>query len=807
MNIEKIIDRELGEYIGVDIPKYIVKPYLNRLKDVLGDEYEEYIFNQKKRDSNHHHITVINPIHYKQLQENLGVESFEESLEEVFDGEYTDIQLKGIGSTTNGVDITYFIVVDSEQLQEIRIKYQLPLQDFHITLGFKDNDVFGVKKNKVKYLLEQTSSGASGSFETPMGSGMARRNLHPFFDIGSEELQTKKKKKHLNKKKKPMKKITVSEIENIILKTLIQEEVYSEKPIEPKGREISSKNAKSQITSKSAKKVSDITAKSGKESKSDVSVRNKKVSASLKNNLKNAQVADVNKDKKVNDDYETEAYQNGMEDIAYERISDGQKKKNVKNIGSPEMRKSPNAEKGGKAAEKMISQAKKRKISRDASPFAKIAASGTDIEFLPDSKKQPLPNPRKKLAFENVNTMKRLTFKSHFRDDKDMLRKIPSNYKQNDLMFEMYDGDSNYRVRWEGTETYGVGVIIEHKSASKEMKNMKMFESLNKFDRLDFQSERNVQSSTLNENQMFKQMLNQSRRLMNESPDPEEVKRVMYFGKKVRMNTVAPMSDQAGIDTEIKNDNNEVDYNIGGQKQSNIIAPAPTFMVTRENLDNYNKVLSGEEPYTNSEGTNPNQDKFNFEVTFNGSKYLKGIIPNVTFEEESVKRVMYYGKKVGINTVAPMSDQAGIDTGLKNNNNEVEYNIGGEPYSNIIAPAPTEAISSASLEGYNNVLRGEEPYTNSEGTNPNQDKFNFGIQFNGEVYSLLGSDAPNSEKASPAETGSQAKINTTNDRAFDYKLENGKYFFKGKGAYASKYPNWVEATGRGLEAIKANVKF
>ena len=474
----------------------------------------------------------------------------------------------------------------------------------------------------MKKIFEQTSSGASGSFETPMGSGMVRRNFHPFFDIDSEEVQPKKKKKQLNKKKKPMKKITVSEIENIILKTLIQEEVYSEKPIEPKGKEISSKNVKSQMASKTAKKVSDITAKSGKESKSDVSVRTKKVSDSLKNNLKNAEVADVNKDKKVDDDYETEAYQNGMEDIAYERIFDKQKKKNAKNIVSPEMRKSPNAEKSGKAAKKMISQANKRKISRDASPFTKIAASGTDIEFLPDSKKQPLPNPRKKLAFENVNTMKRLTFKNQFRDEKDMLKKIPSNYKQNDLMFEMYDGDSNYRVRWEGTETYGTGIILEHKSASLEAKNLKMFESLNKFDRLDTQSERNVQSSTLNENQMFKQMLNQSRRLMNEGPgDEESLKRIMYFGKKVRINTVAPMSDEAGIDTELKNDNNEVEYNIAGQKQSNIIVPTPTFMVTRENLDNYNKVLRGEERFRDSEGLNPNQDKFNFGIQFDGEVY------------------------------------------------------------------------------------------------------------------------------------------------------------------------------------------
>lgn len=53
------------------------------------------------------------------------------------------------------------------------------------------------------------------------------------------------------------------------------------------------------------------------------------------------------------------------------------------------------------------------------------------------------------------------------------------------------------------------------------------------------------------------------------------------------------------------------------------------------------------------------------------------------------------------------------------------------------------------------------------------------------------------------------KINTTNDKSYDYKLSGGKYYFKGKDntTYATKFPNWTEATGKGLEAIKSKVKF
>ena len=55
----------------------------------------------------------------------------------------------------------------------------------------------------------------------------------------------------------------------------------------------------------------------------------------------------------------------------------------------------------------------------------------------------------------------------------------------------------------------------------------------------------------------------------------------------------------------------------------------------------------------------------------------------------------------------------------------------------------------------------------------------------------------------------QGKVNTEHDRAYDYQLNNGKYYFKGKEntQAGKKYPNWVEAKGEGLESIKKNVKF
>jgi hypothetical protein len=46
------------------------------------------------------------------------------------------------------------------------------------------------------------------------------------------------------------------------------------------------------------------------------------------------------------------------------------------------------------------------------------------------------------------------------------------------------------------------------------------------------------------------------------------------------------------------------------------------------------------------------------------------------------------------------------------------------------------------------------------------------------------------------------KINTTNDRTYDYKLSGEKYYYSKKNEN-----NWIEAKGKGLDAIKTKIKF
>ena len=147
--LEYIKDVVGNNYIGVNIYRETIYPFLENLKDILEDKYDEYVKYQQNRDHGHHHITVINPMDYKDLSNKMGIDKFVESLEPVFKYEFDDVRLMGVGTAEKNGNRTYFVVVNSEKLQEVRKKYGLPNQDFHITIGFKYKDVFGVRKNEV----------------------------------------------------------------------------------------------------------------------------------------------------------------------------------------------------------------------------------------------------------------------------------------------------------------------------------------------------------------------------------------------------------------------------------------------------------------------------------------------------------------------------------------------------------------------------------------------------------------------------------------------------------------------------------
>jgi hypothetical protein len=138
-----------NNYLGIDVSTFVVETYLEKLRAILGDEREVYTGNQKKRDNGHYHITVINVEEYGRLSEEMGIDNFINSLELIFDYEVDDIKLMGLGKAEKAGNVAYFVVVNSDKLSAIRRRYNLGEHDFHITIGFKHKDVFGVRKNEV----------------------------------------------------------------------------------------------------------------------------------------------------------------------------------------------------------------------------------------------------------------------------------------------------------------------------------------------------------------------------------------------------------------------------------------------------------------------------------------------------------------------------------------------------------------------------------------------------------------------------------------------------------------------------------
>jgi hypothetical protein len=139
-----------SNYLGINIPKGVIDPFLDELLEIIGeDDYEVFTKNQQNRDHDSYHITVINVMEYNSLTKKMGMDKFVNSLDNILKYEIDDLKMLGVGTAQKNENITFFVVCESEKLKAIRDRYELPNQYFHTTLGFKFKDVFGIRKNEV----------------------------------------------------------------------------------------------------------------------------------------------------------------------------------------------------------------------------------------------------------------------------------------------------------------------------------------------------------------------------------------------------------------------------------------------------------------------------------------------------------------------------------------------------------------------------------------------------------------------------------------------------------------------------------
>jgi hypothetical protein len=148
--VEHIKDAIGQNYLGIRIDSLEVLPFLDKLRSLLGNEdYDLYTQNQQARDHGVYHMTVINVMDYNRLAKGMGVDNFVKALQHIFDYEIDDLEMLGVGKAEAKGNTTYFVVCQSDKLEAIRTRFELPKHDFHITLGFNQKDVFGDRKSVV----------------------------------------------------------------------------------------------------------------------------------------------------------------------------------------------------------------------------------------------------------------------------------------------------------------------------------------------------------------------------------------------------------------------------------------------------------------------------------------------------------------------------------------------------------------------------------------------------------------------------------------------------------------------------------
>lgn len=149
--LDIVSDKAGNGYVALKINPEDTSPYINFIEQHIS---KEFIQNQKTRDKNHHHITIIPVMQVGQLRKNnpIALKNFlDQYLHQNF-----DVFTYGIGTVTKENNKqnsqAWFTICENALLKTEREKLLLPKQDFHITLAFDNTDVFGVSKDKTSVI-------------------------------------------------------------------------------------------------------------------------------------------------------------------------------------------------------------------------------------------------------------------------------------------------------------------------------------------------------------------------------------------------------------------------------------------------------------------------------------------------------------------------------------------------------------------------------------------------------------------------------------------------------------------------------
>jgi hypothetical protein len=137
VDVKLLTDNQGQTYLAGLINKSDVDEYLVKMQQMLNDEFELYRQHQSARDHGVFHVTLVNPNEFQTLSKN-----------EMLLNQKLRIQFHGLGRVSQGGNSAYYVVASSMDGDFIRQKLLLNKKDFHVTLGFKSQDVYGVSKGQ-----------------------------------------------------------------------------------------------------------------------------------------------------------------------------------------------------------------------------------------------------------------------------------------------------------------------------------------------------------------------------------------------------------------------------------------------------------------------------------------------------------------------------------------------------------------------------------------------------------------------------------------------------------------------------------
>jgi hypothetical protein len=146
IQVKRLSDNQGQVYLGGSVSRAELLPYLTQLKDLLKDDFSDFRANQAARDRQSFHMTLLSPKEY-QLADKVLVDKLLSPGVNSQISSQLNVNLIGLGKVEKNNKRTFFVIAQSSDAQLIRQRFLLQAKDFHVTLGFNPNDIYGVKKD------------------------------------------------------------------------------------------------------------------------------------------------------------------------------------------------------------------------------------------------------------------------------------------------------------------------------------------------------------------------------------------------------------------------------------------------------------------------------------------------------------------------------------------------------------------------------------------------------------------------------------------------------------------------------------